>query len=147
MPVHRLTGMHQADVEGSRPVPTVLVVEDDVEQAMSLAAVIEDLGYRVICAANGQEALSRLRECSPCLVLVDLFMPVMGGIEFLHRLREEPDLIGIPKVIMTSANDQMVGVKEDASVLFKPLDLDEVVQVVRRHCGARETSFRAVRSP
>lgn len=114
--------------------PTVLIVEDDADLAAILKELIEGLGYGAICASNGQEALERMKESLPSLLLIDLFMPVMGGIEFLHVLRES-ELRAIPKLVMTAANDQMVGVKEDVSVLFKPLDLNEVADAVQKYCG------------
>ena len=111
-----------------------MVVEDDEDLSLSLRYMLEELGYRAICASNGREALSRLEEDTPSLLLVDLFMPVMGGIEFLHALRTEPRLRAIPKVIMTAANDQMVGVKEDVSVLYKPLDFELLTRVLKQYC-------------
>jgi CheY-like chemotaxis protein len=112
----------------------VLIVEDDAELSLSLRDMIRALGYDAICASNGREALARLRELTPSLLLVDLFMPVMGGIEFLHVIKGEPRLSAIPKVIITAANDQMVGVKEDVSVLHKPVDLEVLAQVLKQHC-------------
>lgn len=131
--MRKIEAMPPAPAE-SAPKPAVLVVEDDADQSETLKAFLEGLGFGVICAANGREALARLRESVPCILLVDLFMPVMGGIELLHILRKESRYRAIPKVIMTAANDQMVGVKEDVSVLFKPIDLDEVAQAVRQCC-------------
>jgi CheY-like chemotaxis protein len=116
------------------PTNLVLVIEDDADLALSLRGVIEDLGFRAAWAANGREALAFLEKETPSLLLVDLFMPVMGGIEMLHVLKDIPRLSHIPRVIMTAANDQMVGVKEDASVLYKPLDFEALADLLKRHC-------------
>ena len=112
----------------------VLIVEDDEDLATSLKATIETLGYRAISASNGREAFSRIEGVTPSLFLVDLFMPVMGGIAFLRALKAEPKFKAIPKVIMTGANDQMVGVKEDVGVLYKPLDFGALTQILEQYC-------------
>jgi CheY-like chemotaxis protein len=114
----------------------VLVIEDDPDLAGSLIDMIEELGYRTAWAANGREALAYLAKesATPSLILVDLFMPLMGGIEFLHISKDNPKLCGIPRVIITAANDQMVGVKEDAPVLYKPLDREALTHLLKRHC-------------
>jgi CheY-like chemotaxis protein len=115
------------------PRGSVLIVDDDEDLAASLKDMIEDLGYHATCAGNGREALARIEEHAPSLILVDLFMPVMGGIELLHVLKADRRLSVIPKVIMTAANDQMVGVKEDVSVLYKPIDFDALIHLLEQH--------------
>jgi CheY-like chemotaxis protein len=112
----------------------VLIIDDDPQLAASLKDAVEGLGYRAVCAPNGREALDRIKERRPSLLLVDLFMPVMGGIEFLHVIRDDARLSTIPKVIMTAANDRMVGVKEDVSVLYKPFELDVLVHLLEQYC-------------
>ncbi len=130
----------------SQPVPTktsrrgpVLIVEDDEDHADLLKATIEDLGYRVDWAANGREALAHIEETPPSLLLVDLFMPVMGGIEFLHVIKRSPTLSAIPKAVMTTANDQMIAVKEDVIVLHKPIDFATLTDLLEQHCERAET--------
>ena len=81
-----------------------------------------------------------LEEERPALMLVDLFMPVMNGAEFLKIVKRNPQLAAIPRVIMTAANDQMIGVKEDVTVLYKPVDFDALdappAEVLRARPGA-----------
>lgn len=121
---------------GSRlrsPRATVLVVEDDEEVLFALTTVIEEEGWRVATAKNGREALSILETVRPDLMLIDLFMPVMGGIELLRVLKRDERYARIPRLVMTAANDRMIGVKEDVSVLYKPIDLEMLVRTLRRH--------------
>jgi CheY-like chemotaxis protein len=122
----------------------ILVVEDDTDLREMLAEVAASMGHRVLLAANGEEGLAILAKHRPALVLVDLFMPVMGGIEFLRTVRRRAEWEAIPCVLMTGANDSMVGVKEDAVVLYKPLDLDVLADVIMQHCSpdARVTSSK-----
>ena len=111
----------------------MLVVDDEEEMLYALAAVIEEQGWRALTAHNGREALEVLKMARPDLMLVDLFMPVMGGIELLRAVKGDERLARIPRLVMTAANDRMIGVKEDVSVLYKPIDLETLVLTLRRH--------------
>src|SRR5262245_6168028 len=113
---------------------SVLLVEDDEDVSQTIKEVIEDQGYRAICAGNGREALEILQEALPSLMLIDVFMPVMNGIEFLRAVKRNETLAKIPRVIMTAANDRMIGVKEDVSVLYKPVDFDALARLLKRYC-------------
>jgi len=120
--------------------PVVLIVEDDHDVALTINDVVEDSGYRAICASNGREALLVLEDEVPALMLIDLFMPVMNGVELLKVIKKTPRLASIPRVIMTAANDQMIGVREDVTVLYKPVDFDALTQLLRRHCEPAESA-------
>jgi len=114
--------------------PAVLVVEDDQDVAACINDVVEERGYRAICVANGREALSVLEEERPSLMLVDLFMPIMSGAKFLKVIKGSPELSEIPRVIVTAANDPMISVKEDVTVLYKPVDLDALGRLLQKYC-------------
>jgi two-component system, OmpR family, alkaline phosphatase synthesis response regulator PhoP len=115
--------------------PTVLVVEDDRDVALILKDVIEAQGYRALLATNGREALALLEQERPTIMLVDMFMPVMNGAEMLKVVKRNPQLADIPRVIMTAANDQMIGVREDLPVLYKPVDFEALSRLLQRYCG------------
>jgi CheY-like chemotaxis protein len=95
---------------------------------------------RAVCAHNGLEALDVLERERPALILIDLFMPVMNGAELLKVIRQSPRLAQIPRVIMTGANDPMIGVKQDVSVFYKPLDFGALARLIQRHCTTATTS-------
>jgi len=114
-------------------VRTILVVEDDGDLSDTLKVVIEDQGWRAICAANGQEALVLLERERPALMLIDLFMPVMNGVELLKVVKRNATLAAIPRVIMTAANDRMIGVKEDVPVLYKPVDVESLTRLLAQY--------------
>jgi CheY-like chemotaxis protein len=122
------------------PRPAVLIVEDDRDVALTINDVVEDSGYRALCAANGREALSLLEVEIPALMLIDLFMPVMNGVELLKIIKKSPKLASIPRVIMTAANDQMIGVREDVTVLYKPVDFDALTRLLQRYCDPAESA-------
>lgn len=117
---------------------TILVVEDDADLREALCRVLEEEGYRAVGRANGREALDYLRgEPAPCLVLLDLLMPVMSGWEFREEQMKDPRLSAIP-VIVLSAHvkadlfGKSLGVD---NYLKKPLALDELLALVARHCA------------
>ena len=114
---------------------TVLVLDDDPDMAQAIQELVEEQGYRAILAGDGREALALLEKERPCLMLIDVFMPVMNGVEFLRVIKRNSRLSGIPRVIMTAANDQMIGVKEDVSVLYKPVDLDSLKRILHKYCA------------
>ena len=82
----------------------VLVVDDDPDARERVRHVLERDGWTVAEAGNGREALDRISEALPRVVLLDLTMPVMDGFSFLHELRARPDCRDIP-VIVLSARD------------------------------------------
>jgi CheY-like chemotaxis protein len=113
---------------------SVLVVEDDVDVLQVIKEVIEAQGYRAIAVENGRQALAVLEEERPALMLIDLFMPVMSGGELLKVVKGNPQLSAIPRVIMTAANDQMIGIREDVPVLYKPVDFDALTRLLQKYC-------------
>jgi CheY-like chemotaxis protein len=118
----------------TKPRAAVLVVEDDPDVAMSINDIVEERGYRAICVSNGREALSVLEKERPALMLVDLFMPIMNGAELLKVVKQTPRLASIPRVIMTAANDPMISIKEDVTVLYKPVDFDALGRLLQKYC-------------
>ena len=102
----------------------VLLVEDndDVREMMALA--LELAGHDVVLAANGREALARLRERPrPCVILLDLMMPVMNGWEFRQALRSEPALRDVPVVVVSAVNEELASLEtglEAAVRMLKP---------------------------
>ena len=115
--------------------PAVLIVEDDQTVAEATAEAIEAIGYRGIHAADGGQALEALERERPALLLVDMSLPGMSGSELLRLVRNNPIWSRIPRVIITGTNDPMIGIREDAPVFYKPLDMDSLLMVVHRYCA------------
>ncbi|HVL67606.1 MAG TPA: response regulator [Vicinamibacterales bacterium] len=115
--------------------PTVFIVEDDVDTREMLAKFLELEGYSVEVAANGQEALTRLRDgVTASVILLDLMMPVMDGWEFRRRQVQDARLRNIPTVVVSAAGrDRIAQVSADA-YLSKPVDMDELLQCVGDFC-------------
>lgn len=111
----------------------VLIVDDDRDVRDAMAELLADEGYECLHAKNGLEALAVLKLERPGLLLVDLIMPIMNGVDLLVRLRQDPCLRDIPVIAMTAANDRMVGVKVDGPVLHKPIDLTLLSQMLAQY--------------
>jgi CheY-like chemotaxis protein len=110
----------------------VLVVDDEEGVRDSLCDLVELVGCSAVGASNGREALDFLAEKLPCLIVLDLLMPVMSGHEFLTKLQQHPGLATVPVVISTSApDDAPAGVP----VIAKPIDVERFLELMRRACS------------
>jgi two-component system chemotaxis response regulator CheY len=111
----------------------VMIVEDDHDLRNAMAELLRADGYELVLAKNGLEALEALREHTPSLLLIDLLMPIMNGVELIGRLRSDPAWRDLPVVVMTAANDRIVGVDVESlkvPVLRKPVDLETLARVL-----------------
>ena len=123
----------------------VLIVEDDPDTREMLTTLIGDHGFRVVGAEDGLEALHLLRSVrhqtpdTPCIVLLDLKMPRFGGHEFRRAQLADPIVSGVPVAVMSGAVDAEERAAQLGAVatLVKPIDLDSLLEVVRRYCGAQ----------
>ncbi|NPC75502.1 response regulator [Corallococcus sp. AB004] len=116
---------------------TILIVDDEPDLREVVAELLEMEDYTVLQAANGQAALDVLaaNNDQPCLVLLDLMMPVMDGHEFLHRLREDARYRELP-VLMLTAHFSAKAPPGTVGLLRKPVDIPELLAMVARHCPA-----------
>lgn len=109
----------QSSAEGAKR--TVLVVEDDPPIRGLVSRILTHWGYAVRTAADGEEALAEIARQRPDLVLADVFMPRLGGIELAEQLRAEPDPIPIVLFSATSNHDNLPPVP----FLAKPFTLGQ----------------------
>jgi DNA-binding response OmpR family regulator len=110
----------------------VLVVDDEPQAVELLEEFLTAKGYAVVGASGGEEALRRLKEERPHLMLLDIRMPVMGGLEVLRRAREIDREVGI--VMVTAVNEESIG-RETLRMgaydyITKPLDFDYLERVL-----------------
>ena len=116
---------------------SILIVEDDSDLREALAQVLRDEGYEVLGASHGQEALDSLREGRrPCLILLDLTMPVMNGWQFRDIQRHDPQLSSIPVIVLSAGQDlpaqmPLLGLQE---FIRKPIRLEFLLDSVARFC-------------
>jgi putative two-component system response regulator len=121
---------------------SLLVVEDDPVLLVELRDILEDAGYRVRTAANGEAALAEMRSIRPDLILSDTSMPIMNGFEFLETVRSRPGGKAIPFIfITTSSSDEdrttgrSMGIND---YITKPLARQEVLEVVNERLQGGE---------
>jgi CheY-like chemotaxis protein len=118
----------------------ILVIDDETSIRDVLTEVLEDEGYGVVTAANGLEAISVLRQSSepPCVILLDLMMPVMTGWEFRKEQQQDPALAAIPVVVLSATQN----IKKEATTLGaaahipKPINFVTLLATVERYCAA-----------
>ncbi|MBI3989778.1 MAG: response regulator [candidate division NC10 bacterium] len=105
--------------------PKILVVDDEPQALELLKAFLQIKGYAVMTASSGAEALTVLEERRPHLILLDVMMPGMDGLETLRRIRERDQAVGI--LMITAANDEEIAkkaVRQGAyDYITKPIDL------------------------
>lgn len=118
----------------------ILVVEDNEKNMKLLRDVLTATGHEVLEASSGKEALALAREHVPGLILMDIQLPDMNGVETLGRLRADPRTASIPVLAVTA--QAMKGDREHFmaegfnAYLSKPIDLDELLTAVARHAPA-----------
>ncbi|MDD5207548.1 MAG: response regulator [Desulfobacterales bacterium] len=114
----------------------VLVVDDSMTIRHLVSEALEGAGFRVVTAANGKEAMSKIREQRPDIILSDIEMDEMNGIDLCRRVQAEPALSSIPFVIMSVNSDRAVMRRlvelGAASYLVKPFNLEQLVITVER---------------
>jgi two-component system, chemotaxis family, chemotaxis protein CheY len=117
--------------------PSVLIVEDDDDMRHIVTQLLEYHGWQAHEAADGIAGLDALHKHRPSLILLDLAMPRMNGIEFRRRQRELPDrrLANVPVVVVSAMADaaQHKSALHAAQVLVKPFEADRLLQAVESH--------------
>lgn len=113
----------------------ILVVEDDQDIRESVQQLLEFEGFEVHTAQNGREALEIIDHLQyPCLILLDLMMPVMNGWEFLEVQKNNNRIAGIPVVVATASEDAKA--KRANALLRKPIDVEQLLDLALRYCSA-----------
>ncbi|MBF0179418.1 MAG: response regulator [Magnetococcales bacterium] len=124
-------------MKGTRP---ILLVEDDRVDAMTVQRALRKIhvGNPLTTVGNGEDALARLRDPEnerPCIILLDLNMPRMNGIEFLAAIKADDALKKIPVVVLTTSKDEMDRIKSfdngAAGYMVKPVDYVQFVDVIQ----------------
>ncbi len=116
---------------------TILVVDDDDVLREAICDAIQDEGCAAVPAADGREALARLRGpgTRPCVIVLDLMMPVMNGWQFRAAQRQDAAVAEIPVIVVTAGTHVQHGSIDADVVLHKPFRLDELFTAVERFCG------------
>ena len=123
-----------------KPGRTIMVVEDYDDTRLLLKAGLEGLGYSVVEASNGQEAVELAGRERPDLILMDLDLPILDGIAATQRIRQQAELENVPIVAVTAYPMSYTHVKAFArgcdEYMPKPIDMTELANLVRRYLNA-----------
>ena len=115
----------------------ILVVEDSSTTRKVISITLSQYGYEIIEAGDGLEALSKLNETSPDLILLDIILPKMDGYKILSIIKENPDFWNIPVIMLTSKDGLLNKVKGkvagSAAYLTKPFDPAQLVETIDKH--------------
>ena|SRR5215216_4683866 len=114
---------------------TVLVIEDNRDILDAVRLLLEQEGFEVITAEDCSKALDYLAQQSPDLILTDLMMPEMTGLELIHRLRRVSNFDRIPIIAMSAYNPTYLAAAVGAgaeTALHKPEDLDALIKTVNQ---------------
>jgi CheY-like chemotaxis protein len=121
--------------------PTILIVDDEPYMIRLLQHHIERAGFRMVKATNGREALERIREDRPALVIMDVMMPEINGLEVLAELRQREETRSLPVIIMTANAQRFTREQAEAAgvsaFLTKPFSPTQLMNEVRRQLEAR----------
>jgi DNA-binding NtrC family response regulator len=111
---------------------TILVVDDEIEVCHVLKEFLDSKGYETHIAVSGSDALSKVKEINPCMVLLDIIMPGMGGMDVLKEIREIDPKIGIIMVTAVADHDLAKHALQLGAYdyITKPLNLDYLELVV-----------------
>jgi two-component system cell cycle response regulator DivK len=121
---------------------TILYIEDNPENRLLVRRVLEVEGYRVIEADSGNTGLQKAKTMAPDLVLMDINLPEIDGYELTHRLKQMPQLAGVPVVAMTA--NVMKGDREKTlaagcdGYIQKPIDVDQLPLQIARFLQAKK---------
>jgi two-component system alkaline phosphatase synthesis response regulator PhoP len=120
-------------VAQAEPMKTILIVEDEYAIAETLRELLEQEGFQVATAANGEDALTTLSTVRPNLILMDIMMPVLDGIETLRRIRANDRLHAIPIILMSAAPKVTIAAIDErqfSAFLKKPFDIQTLLEKV-----------------
>ncbi len=122
----------------------LLYAEDDSEHRMMMRLIIKETNATLVGAANGREALQKIQEQQPDLVLLDLFMPELDGFGVMEALKSNPETRHIPIIIVSAcldAENRKRAIKAGAlDFIAKPYDPIELIELVDKHLTSKISS-------
>ncbi|MBI3785694.1 MAG: response regulator [Deltaproteobacteria bacterium] len=124
-------------LDGANAGPTILVVDDDVDTLRILTHMLSNAGYNVVQAGGGEEALRKVKQRRPDIILTDLAMPGVTGVEVIHEVKGNPATNDIPCIAVTAHIwDSMARVADSIGCdgfVFKPFNNRELIKELRKH--------------
>lgn len=118
---------------------SILIVDDELGLADLMAELLREEDFRVTIAINGRLALESFVDQVPDLLITDVMMPIMNGLELVALMRKNPSYAAIPVIFMTAAPQALVelGHKESVTVLTKPFSAAKLFDAVHTKLPGR----------
>jgi CheY-like chemotaxis protein len=114
---------------------TILIVEDEKELLETMSHLLRDQGYRVVVSASAEEALKRVRESIPDLVLIDIKLPGIDGFDLFNAFKKNPQFGSTPVIFLTAFNSLQAAITAKqqgaAEYITKPFDLEYLIATVK----------------
>ncbi|MBI5242895.1 MAG: response regulator [Elusimicrobia bacterium] len=116
----------------------ILIIEDDAELLSVLTLMLSNAGYEVHASMDGQEGYEKIRSLRPDIVLLDLMLPILPGMEVLAKASSDPELNSVPIIVMTAYGDsdgvleRMVLQYGAREYIEKPFRSQEILALIRR---------------
>lgn len=114
----------------------ILVVDDEEDLLEIIRSHLEDASYQVVTARDGEQGLAMAKRIKPNLIILDIAMPVMNGMEMLEHLRSEPALAQMPVVMLTAQGQTShimdAGRLKAVDFLIKPFSRQDLLQAVQK---------------
>ena len=128
-----------------KPIKCILIIEDEADITMYLTAIFEDSGYKVETAANGTEAMHKIKKKRPDLISLDISLPERTGVNIYCELKEDPVLAAIPVVMVTGIQkefqryiDSRKNLPPPDGYISKPFQASELINVVSKLLNAHK---------
>src|SRR5882724_5895011 len=129
-------------MNSTSPSATILIIDDQEKNLQVLGTMLGQLGFEIVPATNGEQALRRLMARPADLVLLDVLMPGLDGFEVCRRIHGQPELAGIPIIFLSAADDKSFIVRAlDAGgvdYVTKPFNQAELISRVRTHLALKQ---------
>jgi CheY-like chemotaxis protein len=116
----------------------ILAVDDTTASLYLLKTALEEEGYDVETASNGYLALTKIEASPPSIVLLDVIMPSINGIEITRRIRQNPLSVNIPILIVSGSDESDITEALNAGAndfIRKPFQVDELLAKIQKLCG------------
>jgi twitching motility two-component system response regulator PilH len=135
VPSTRIVAPPADSKDPAMPIQKILVVDDSKTELHHLSDILGKRGYTVRTAENGEEAMRRLEEDKPQLILMDVVMPGQNGFQLTRAITRDPRFADVPVIMCTSKNqetDKVWGMRQGArDYIVKPVNTDELISKIK----------------
>ena len=122
---------------------SILVVEDNNDLSLLFKLVLESAGYQVAILDSGRDALAQVEKLQPQLVVMDIMMPEINGLQVSRTIKEKPDYQSLPILLVSALDrlqDEQLQKSKADDIIYKPFDLDCLISKVKQMTSNRLSS-------